>query len=408
LQPLAGRRLWFVGIGGAGMSALALVAKEWGAEVGGSDRARSSYVDRLEAAGIPVSIGHDASNVPDGAEVIVSSAIAPDNPEVELTRARGTRARMRAELLAELVELRPSIVVAGAHGKTTTSGMIAFVLERLGRDPAYLIGGEIPQLGGNAAAGEGWLVAEGDESDRTLELLHPRVAVLTNVELDHHATFASETEVRDLFERWLANAPEVVRGDELEPVSLRLAVPGEHNQRNAATALAALEHAGVERAEAERVLPEFAGAGRRFELRGEVGGVRVYDDYGHHPREIAATLETARAAANGGRVLVAFQPHLYSRTRYLAHELGRALAAADAVAVTRVYAAREQPVPGVEGTLVVEELASERPGMPIGWMPELEDAVRFLARRARPGDLVLTIGAGDVERAGPLLLEELA
>jgi UDP-N-acetylmuramate--alanine ligase len=404
LQPLAGRRLWFVGIGGAGMSALALVAKEWGAEVGGSDRARSSYVHRLETAGIPVSIGHDASNVPGGAEVIVSSAIAPDNPEV--SRARVTK--KRAELLAELVELRPSIVVAGAHGKTTTSGMIAFVLERLGRDPAYLIGGEIPQLGGNAAAGEGWLVAEGDESDRTLELLHPRVAVLTNVELDHHATFASEAEVRDLFERWLATAPEVVRGDELEPATLELAVPGEHNLRNAATALAALDHAGVERAEAERVLPEFAGAGRRFELRGEVGGVRVYDDYGHHPREIAATLEAARAAANGGRVLVAFQPHLYSRTRYLAYELGRALAAADAVAVTKVYAAREQPVPGVEGTLVVEELASERPGMPIGWMPELEDAVRFLARRARPGDLVLTIGAGDVERAGPLLLEELA
>ena len=404
MQLLAGRRLWFVGIGGAGMSALALVAKEWGAEVGGSDRARSSYVDRLEAAGIQVSIGHDPSNVPDGAEVIVSSAISADNPEV--SRARVTK--KRAELLAEFVELRASIVVAGAHGKTTTSGMIAFVLERLGRDPAYLIGGEIPQLGGNARAGDGWLVAEGDESDRTLELLRPQIAVLTNVELDHHATFASEAEVRELFERWLAAAPEVVRGDELEPVSLRLAVPGEHNLRNAATALAALELAGVERAEAEGVLPEFAGAGRRFELRGEAGGVRVYDDYGHHPREIAATLEAARAAANGGRVLVAFQPHLYSRTRYLAHELGRALAAADAVAVTKVYAAREEPVPGVEGTLVVEELASERPGMPIGWTPELEDAVRFLARRARPGDLVLTIGAGDVERAGPLLLEELA
>ncbi len=385
------------------MSALALVAKAWGAEVGGSDRARSSYVDRLEAAGIAVAIGHDASNVPDGAEVIVSSAIAPDNPEV----SRPGAMKKRAELLAELVQLRPSIVVAGAHGKTTTSGMIAFVLERLGHDPAYLIGGEIPQLGGNAAAGEGWLVAEGDESDRTLELVQPRVAVLTNVELDHHATFASEAEVRELFERWLASAPEVVRGDELEPVTLQLAVPGEHNLRNAATALAALEHAGVERAEAERVLPEFAGAGRRFELRGEAGGVRVYDDYGHHPREIAATLEAARAAANGGRVLVAFQPHLYSRTRYLAHELGRALAAADGVAVTRVYAAREEPAPGVEGTLVVEALASERPGMPIGWMPELEDAVRFLARRVRPGDVVLTIGAGDVERAGPLLLEEL-
>jgi UDP-N-acetylmuramate--alanine ligase len=385
------------------MSALALVAKEWGAEVGGSDRARSSYVDRLEAAGIPVAIGHDATNVPEGAEVIVSSAIAEDNPEVSRAHVK----KKRAELLAEFVDLRPSIVVAGAHGKTTTSGMIAFVLERLGRDPAFLIGGEIPQLGGNAAAGEGWLVAEGDESDRSLALLRPRVAVLTNVELDHHATFASEAEVRDLFERWLAEAPEVVRGDELEPVGFALAVPGEHNRRNAATALAALELAGVERAGAERVLPEFAGAGRRFELRGEAGGVRVYDDYGHHPREIAATLEAARAAANDGRVLVAFQPHLYSRTRHLAHDLCRALAAADAVAVTSVYAAREEPVPGVEGNLVVEELASARPGMAIAWTPQLGDAVQFLARRARPGDLVLTIGAGDVERAGPLLLEEL-
>jgi UDP-N-acetylmuramate--alanine ligase len=404
LQPLAGRRLWFVGVGGAGMSALALVAREWGAEVGGSDRARSSYVERLEEAGIPVAIGHDAGNVPDGAEVIVSSAIAADNPEV--TRARVKK--KRAELLAELVALRPSIVVAGAHGKTTTSAMIAFVLDRLGRDPAFLIGGEIPQLGGNARAGEGWLVAEGDESDRTLELLAPEVAVLTNVELDHHATFASEAEVRELFERWLQRAPQRVLGYELEPAELELGVPGEHNRRNAATAIAALELADVAREDATRVLPEFTGAGRRFELRGEAAGVRVYDDYGHHPREIEATLAAARSRANGGRVLVVFQPHLYSRTRHLAHDLARSLAAADAVAVTKVYAAREEPVPGVEGSLVAQALAAERPGMAVAWTPELEDAVRFLVRRARRGDLVLTIGAGDVERAGEMLLEELA
>jgi UDP-N-acetylmuramate--alanine ligase len=399
---LEGRRFWFVGIGGAGMSALALVARAWGAEVGGSDRLRSSYVDRLEEAGIRVAIGHDAANVPDGAEVIVSSAIAPDNPEVA-----GREVRHRGELLAELVELRPSIVVAGAHGKTTTAGMIAFCLDRLGQDPAFLIGGEIPQLGGNARAGEGWLVAEGDESDRSLELLRPQIAVLTNVELDHHATFASEDEVRELFERWLAAAPAQVRGDELEPVPFELGVPGEHNRRNAAAALAALELADVAREEAERVLPEFRGAGRRFEPRGEAHGIRVFDDYGHHPTEIAATLEAARDAANGGRLLVLFQPHLYSRTRHLAPALARALSAADAVAVTRVYAAREEPVEGVEGKLVVDALAAERPGMPVAWMPVLEDAARFLSRRARPGDLVLTIGAGDVERAAPLILEEL-
>jgi UDP-N-acetylmuramate--alanine ligase len=390
------------------MSALALVARAWGAEVGGSDRARSSYVERLEAAGIQVAIGHDAASVPEGAEVVVSSAIGEGNPELEVARARDTRTLRRGELLAELVAMRPSIVVAGAHGKTTTAGMIAFVLDRLGLDPAFLIGGEVPQLDGNARAGKGWLVAEGDESDRSLELLRPRIAVLTNVDLDHHATFASENEVRELFDRWLALAPESVRGDELEPVDLELAVAGEHNRRNAAAALAALELAGVERDDAERVLPEFSGVGRRFERRGEARGVAVYDDYGHHPREIAATLAAARDAAGSGRVLVLFQPHLYSRTRHLAHELAHALAAADAVAVTSVYAAREEPVPGVEGRLVVEALAAERPGMPLAWTPELEDAVRFVSRRVRPGDLVLTIGAGDIERAGPLLLEELA
>jgi UDP-N-acetylmuramate--alanine ligase len=385
------------------MSALALVAHAWGAEVGGSDRERSSYVDRLEAAGVPVTIGHDGASVPEGAEVIVSSAIAPDNPEV--TRARVTK---RGEFLAELVALTPSIVVAGAHGKTTTTAMIAFVLDRLALDPAFLIGGEIPQLGGNARAGEGWLVAEGDESDRSLEFLRPQIAVVTNVDLDHHATFSSEAEVRDLFERWLAEAPDAVRGDDLEPAALELGVPGEHNRRNAAAALAALELAGVLRDAAERVLPEFTGAGRRFERRGEARGVTVYDDYGHHPREISATLAAARSAAGSGRVLVVFQPHLYSRTRHLAGELASALSAADAVAVTSVYAAREEPVEGVEGRLVVEALVAERPGMPVAWTPEIEDAVRFLSRRARPGDLVLTIGAGDVERAGPLLLEELA
>jgi UDP-N-acetylmuramate--alanine ligase len=393
-----------VGIGGAGMSALALVARAWGAEVGGSDRVRSSYVERLEAAGIPVVVGHDAANVPEGAEIVVSSAIAPDNPELPRSRV----IKKRGELLAELVELRPSIVVAGAHGKTTTAGMIAFCLDRLGNDPTFLIGGEIPQLGGNARAGEGWLVAEGDESDRSLELLRPQIAVLTNVELDHHATFGSEAELRRLFEDWLGAAPAAVREEKLAPSTLELAVPGEHNRRNAAAALAALELAEIGREDAERVLPEFRGAGRRFDPRGETGGVRVYDDYAHHPSEISATLAAAREAVDGGRVLVLFQPHLFSRTRHLAHDLGAALAAADAVAVADVYAAREEPLTGVSGKLVVDALAAARPGMPVAWTPALEDAVRFLSRRARSGDLVLTIGAGDVERAGPLILEELA
>ena len=393
--PLEGRRLWLVGIGGAGMSALAVVARAWGAEVGGWDRVRTPYLAVL--GDIPVTITPDPPEPPAGTEVVVSTAFAD--------RVEGRR---RGELLAELVSLRPSIVVAGAHGKTTTAAMIAFCLERLGRDPAFLIGGAVPQLGGNARAGEGWLVAEGDESDRTLELLRPEIGVLTNVDLDHHATFASRAEVEELFEGWLAAVPRRARGDELEPVDLELAVPGEHNRRNAAAALAALELAGVGREEAERALVAFRGAGRRFERRGEASGVVVYDDYGHHPAEIAATLAAARDERPDARLLVLFQPHLYSRTRHLAAELGAALAAADDVGFTDVYAAREHPVEGVSGKLVVDALARIRPGATPGWTPRLEDGVRFLARRARPGDLVLTVGAGDVDRAASLLLEELA
>src|SRR4051812_15321225 len=322
------------------MSALALVTREWGAQVGGSDRARSSYVERLEAAGIPVAIGHEAGNVPDDAEVIVSSAIAADNPEI--THAR---VKKRGELLAELVSLRPSIVVAGAHGKTTTSGMIAFVLDRLGLDPAFLIGGEIAQLGGNARAGEGWLVAEGDESDRSLELLRPQIAVLLNVELDHHATYGSETEVRELFERWVEQAPHVVRGEELAPSELELAVPGEHNRQNAAAALAALELAGVSRPEAEPALVRFTGVGRRLELVGERSGVTVYDDYGHNPTELEVTLRTARSLTSG-RVIAVYQPHVVERTRQLHQELGDALGLADIAIVTDIIGARDAPREG--------------------------------------------------------------
>jgi UDP-N-acetylmuramate--alanine ligase len=312
--------------------------------------------------------------------------------------------KSRAELLAELVSLRDSIVVAGAHGKTTTAGMVAFCLARLGREPAWLIGADVPQLGGNAGTGNGWLVVEGDESDRTIAALRPKVAVVTNVDLDHHSTFASRAEVHALFEQWLSEVPEIVRGEDLPPYDGTLALPGEHNRRNAACALAALECAGVGRAEAEPVLAEFTGAGRRLERRGESRGVEVYDDYAHHPAEIAATLAAAR---DGRRLLVLFQPHLYSRTRHLATELAGALAAADAVAVTDVYPARERPVAGISGKLVVDALAERRPGMPLAWTPGYEDGARFLATRARAGDRVLTIGAGDVDRAAPLLLDLL-
>jgi UDP-N-acetylmuramate--alanine ligase len=390
-SPLEGRRLWIAGIGGAGMSAYALLARAWGAKVRGWDRVRTPYLDQLN--GLEIEIGDEPPAPPEGWEVYVSSAFAD--------RIAG---RSRAELLAELVSLRDSIVVAGAHGKTTTAGMIAFCLARLGRDPAWLIGADVPQLGGNAGVGVGWLVVEGDESDRTIAALRPKIAVVTNVDLDHHSTFASRAEVEQLFERWLADVQEVVLGDELPPYDGPLALPGEHNRRNAACAVAALERAGLMRDELAPALAQFTGAGRRLERRGEAGGVAVFDDYAHHPAEVTATLAAAR---DGGRVLVLFQPHLYSRTRHLARELADALSAADVVAVTDVYPAREHPLAGVTGKLIVDALAERRPGMPLAWTPQSQDGARFLAERARDGDRILTIGAGDVDRAAPVLLDLL-
>jgi UDP-N-acetylmuramate--alanine ligase len=391
-SPLEGRRIWIAGIGGAGMSGYALLARAWGAEVRGWDRVRTPYLDRLE--GIEVEISADPPEPPSGWEVFVSTAFAG--------RVTG---RSRAELLSELVSLRDSIVVAGAHGKTTTSAMVAFCLERLGRDPAWLIGGDVPQLGGNAGTGTGLLVVEGDESDRTIASLRPLIAVVTNVDLDHHATFASRADVEELFTDWLRAVPHAVRGETLPTYEGSLAVAGEHNRRNAACALAALELAGIDRSEAEPVLAEFAGVGRRLERRGIVRGAEIFDDYGHHPAEIAATLAALR---DSGRLLVLFQPHLYSRTRHLALELAAALADADEVAVTDVYPAREEPVEGVSGKLVVDALSELRPGMTIGWTPSVEDGADYLAARLRKGDRVVTIGAGDVDRAAALLLEETA
>ncbi len=395
MQPLAGRKLHFVGIGGAGLSGYALLAHAWGAEVSGWDRFETPYLDHVRAAGIPVEIADSIAPAPDGAEQIVSTAFAG--------RAEGTS---RAEFLGELVSLQDAIVVAGAHGKTTTAGMIAFVLERVGEDPSFLIGAEIPQLGGNARAGAGWLVVEGDESDRTIERLRPKIAVVTNVDLDHHSVFGSLAEVEGLFERWLADVPQVVRADDLEPFEGELGLSGEHNRRNAAAALAVLELAGVSGKRAWPVLREFRGAGRRLEEHGVAGGVRVVDDYAHHPAEIEAALAAVREQADG-RVLALFQPHLFSRTRHLTRELAGALAVADVVAVAEVYPAREQPIEGVTGKLVVDALVERRPGMAVAWTPRIEDGARFLAGRARSGDVVLTIGAGDVDRAAGLVLEQL-
>jgi UDP-N-acetylmuramate--alanine ligase len=388
-SPLRGRRLYFVGIGGSGLSAYANVARALGAEVRGWDVRDTIFTGTL--AGIHVDLGGEPTP-PAGWEVIVSTA--------HLHRIEGTP---RADFLAELVSLRPTIVVGGAHGKTTTAGMIAFVLADTGRDPSWIIGGVIPQLGGNAGVGGGWLVVEGDESDRSIAALHPQIAVITNIELDHHATYGSETELRAFFDDWLAGVPQVVRSWELEPVGLELGVPGAHNRQNAAAAVAALELAGVPRAGAEASIVRFTGAGRRFELVGEKGGVSVYDDYGHNPTELTVTLHTARERTEG-RLIAIYQPHVYERTRHLHRELGEALGLADMAIVTDVIGARDAPRDSVTGKLVVEALPHH---VRAGWAPSLEDAARLAIAWARPGDVVVTFGVGEPWKIARAIVEGL-
>jgi UDP-N-acetylmuramate--alanine ligase len=387
--PLAGRKIYLVGIGGAGLSAYANIAKAWGAEVRGWDVRETIFMAALDA--IPVDVGGEPAP-PAGFEVVVSTAHAG--------RADG---RTRAEFLSELVAMRPAIVVGGAHGKTTTSAMIAFVLRELGEDPSWIIGGVVPQLGGNAGAGTGRLVVEGDESDRSIALLEPEIGVVTNVELDHHAAFASAAELADFFDEWLSRIAKTVRGWEFDPVELPLAVVGEHNRCNAAAALAALELAGIEPGPAEEALVRFAGVERRFQLVGEQQGVRVYDDYAHNPTEIAATLRTARAE-QPRHLIAVYQPHVYERTRQLCLELGFALGEADAAIVTDVIGCRDEPRQGVNGKLVLDNIPDD---VRRGWAPTLDDAASLALAWARRGDLVITLGVGEPWRIAHAVVQGL-
>jgi UDP-N-acetylmuramate--alanine ligase len=428
------RRLHFVGIGGAGMSGLALVAKALGAAVTGSDRAASSYTERLREHGIVPILGHAAENVPDGAEVVYSTAVPADNPERRAARGRELH---RADLLAQIAALRRCLAVTGTHGKTTTSGMVVHALRGAGLDPGYVIGGELRSTGSNAAWGDGeWIVIEADESDRSLLKLDPAIAVLTNAELDHHSTYSSRLELDDTFRTFMARAgdravvwdrpellalcpPGAVPYDApdavLDPggsrfawrgIEVSLVVPGAHNAVNAAGALTACALAGADPAAAAAALADFRGARRRFELLGHTSvGVPVYDDYAHHPTEVAAAIAAARTL-RPARVVAVFQPHLYSRTRALAHEFGRALAAADVSAVLDVYPAREraEDFPGVEGRTVAAAAADASGGRAVAWLPGFADAERFLRATLRAGDLCLVMGAGNVDALGRQLV----
>jgi UDP-N-acetylmuramate--alanine ligase len=439
-RPWQGRRLHFVGVGGAGMSGYARAAHALGAEVSGSDSASTPYLERLAADGIlRWSVGHAAENVPagDGVEVVYSSAVPADNLERAAARERKLRERPRADLLGELTAMRRTIAVAGTHGKTTTASMLVHALRGAGLQPGWLVGGSVADDLSNAEWGKGdWLVVEADESDRSMLSLDVEIAVLTNVELDHHATFGSLAELREAFREFLAgprcaviwDRPDLLelRAGTVNPYDareltvtaggscfawreekVRLVVPGVHNAVNAAGALEAAWLAGADAALAVAGLAGFHGAGRRFQRLGiTLGGAVVYDDYAHHPTEVAATLAAARTLAPR-RLVAVFQPHLYSRTVLLAREFGIAMAHADVVVVLDVYPAREraEDYPGVSGLAIAEAAADAAAGRAVYWLPSLADAEPVLGGLLGEGDLCIVMGAGDVDALGRGLLE---
>lgn len=474
-EDLAGRSFHLIGVGGAGMSVLAPLLAEQGARVTGSDAHPSPALERLLAQGLEVRVGHDADAVPPEATVVVSTAIKESNPELVRARARGQEVIHRSQALALAARGRRMVAVAGAHGKTTTSGMLAEALTELGWDPSFAVGGVVRALGSGAHLGRGQvLVAEADESDRSFLSYEPAVEIVTNVEPDHLDTYGTREAFEEAFldfSRRLvpgglliacAQDPGALRlaldaagegrrvvtygslspaglpGQGLvglahvelevqehlaqgtrsrltlwttptshdEPVSIELSAPGEHMAMDAAAAWACGVELGADPQAMARALGAFGGTKRRFEDRGEVGGVRVVDDYAHHPTEIEALLTAARevAQARGGRLLVLFQPHLFSRTQAFAERFGRALSLADLAVVTAVYPAREsqEDFPGVSGRSVSDHVPGGR------YLADRVEAARGLADEARPGDLLLTVGAGDVTQMGPVVLERLA
>ena len=459
------RRIHFVGIGGIGMSGIAELLANLGYEVSGSDVKRSDVTERLERLGVRVFVGHDAVQVGSADVVVVSAAIAPGNVEVVEAARRGVPVIPRAEMLAELMRLRYGIAVAGAHGKTTTTSMVALLLERAGLDPTAVIGGRLSAFGSNARLGRGdYMVAEADESDRSFLKLSPAIAVITNIDREHMESYGTWERLEEAFTEFAnkvpfygavvacvddapvrailpritrrvvtyglddegtAHGPHVAaRGMALEAFGsrctvwtrrdgdglkqsgeLRLAVPGRHNLLNALAAVAVGLEVGIPYERIASALAGFGGAERRFQRRGEEQGVMVVDDYGHHPTEIAAVIAAARAGIDR-RVVVVFQPHRYSRTGQLMAEFARALAAADEIVLTDIYPAGEAAVPGV----TVEALAAAirtTSRVPVHLVKSLDDVPAAVAGLARGGDLVVTLGAGSIGAVGDRILEAI-
>ncbi|WP_026377829.1 UDP-N-acetylmuramate--L-alanine ligase [Aestuariimicrobium kwangyangense] len=457
VQPLESLgRVHFIAIGGAGMSGIAQLFHARGVQVSGSDQTDSSVLRQLAATGIPTFVGHEAAQLGEADTVVVSSAIRETNPELAEARRRGLRVLHRSAALASLMHGKVGVAIAGTHGKTTTTGMTAVMLAAAGLDPSYVIGSPLASSGTSAHLGTGDVfVVEADESDGSFLQYPTTIAVVTNVEADHldnwqtpqayidgFVRFASQPGVAvlvansddpgaaELADRVEALGTTVVRygsgpGADVRLSELdfegttasgvldhggssgriRLQVPGRYNLENAAAAYAVGRQLGCSHEQLVAGAAAFTGTLRRFQLVGESGGVRVYDDYAHHPTELRAALTAARRAVGEGRLIACFQPHLYSRTAEFADEFGEALTLADLAVVTDVYGAREDPVPGVSGDLVVQ--AGQAHGGEVSYVPDKRDLPGWLASHSRPGDLVMTLGAGDVTLVGPLLVDLL-
>ncbi len=454
------RRIHFVGIGGIGMSGIAELLANLGYEVSGSDAKTSDITDRLAGLGVRIARGHAAAHVGNADVVVVSSAIHPGNPEVDDALRRGIPVIPRAEMLAELMRLRDGIAIAGAHGKTTTTSMVALVLERAGLDPTAVIGGRLSAFGSNARLGKGdYMVVEADESDRSFLKLTPSIAVMTNIDHEHMESYGSWDALQQAFVDFANKVPfygavvacvddagvralvprltrrvitygftgsgasitadamaleafgsrcRVVQrtrdGGETALGALRLRVPGRHNLLNALAAIAVGLEVGIPYAKIAAGLDDFRGAERRFQLRGEARGVMVVDDYGHHPTEIAAVIAAARAGLDR-RVVVVFQPHRYTRTRDLLKDFGTALGAADEVVLTDVYSAGEAPIPGATAEAVEAEV--RKAGRPVRLVKSLDEVPGVVAGVARANDLVITLGAGSIGTLPDRIIEAL-
>lgn len=448
-------RVHFIGIGGTGMSGLARILLDLGYRVSGSDIKASDVTEQLSDMGADIYIGHACENVGNAGTVVVSTAIQNDNPEVKEAEKKGIPIIHRADVLARIMELRKSIAVAGAHGKTTTTSMIALVLEKNRLDPTVIVGGVLQNIGGNAKLGQGsYLVAEADESDGSFLKLNPHLAVVTNIEDDHMDHYGTMENILKAFQEFMAKIPDdgllILCADDdnvrqllplcnkpyitygLQPGArytarnvgnrglftyadiydgenllgrLSLNVPGRHNLSNALAAVVTGISIGLEFTEIAMALEEFRGVKRRFQLIGEVKNIQVVDDYAHHPTELRATLNAARQT-DAKRVVAVFQPHRYSRTKQLYEEFGKSFAEADVIVINEVYAAGEAPIPGINADLIIKAI-EETEGRPVHYCATLDQTTAYLEEITKPGDLVLTLGAGNIWNVGVELVKRL-